>query len=105
VPFNQLQITGQLREYVELPGASHHVLALWASGGASLGDDLQYGSFRLGGSYGDSPFYQLPEDWRPLRGFPPAVDGGDSTTCSAPSSARRCGSSTGARASCPRPCS
>ncbi|MBK9364996.1 MAG: PD40 domain-containing protein [Deltaproteobacteria bacterium] len=78
VPFNQLQITGQLREYVELPGASHHVLALWASGGASIGDDLQYGSFRLGGSYGESPFYQLPEDWRPLRGFPPAVDGGDS---------------------------
>lgn len=77
-PFDQLQVTGQLREYLRVPGLPNHVVALWASGGVSLGDNIRGGSFRLGGSYGDSGFYTLPEEWRPLRGFPVAVDQGDS---------------------------
>ena len=33
---------------------------------------------RLGGSFGESAYYTLPEEWRALRGFPTAVVYGDS---------------------------
>jgi len=70
VGFNQLQLTGELREYVSLPWFYNHVLALRASGGASLGDALNFGSFRLGGTFGESGLAVLPSDYRALRGFP-----------------------------------
>ncbi|MCB9758645.1 MAG: PD40 domain-containing protein [Alphaproteobacteria bacterium] len=77
VPFNQLQLNGEIREYVTNPWVPNHVLALRAAGGVSFGDNLRYGSFRLGGNWGESPYLALPDEWRPLRGFPSAASSGD----------------------------
>ncbi len=76
-PFQQLQLTAELREYLSLPWFPNHVLALRAAGGASAGDRLRYGSFRLGGNFGESGFYALPDEYRPLRGFGFASASGD----------------------------
>lgn len=77
VPFNQFKILGEARRYLTNPLLPNHVLALRLAGGFSLGDNIQFGQFRLGGSYGESPFYQLPEEWRPLRGFAVGSASGD----------------------------
>ncbi len=69
VSFNQLQVTGEIREYISVPWFYNHVLALKAAGGASFGDQLNYGSFRLGGTYGESGLTVLPSEYRALRGF------------------------------------
>jgi len=76
-PFGQLQVTGEWREYRSLPWLHNHVLALKAAGGASFGDSQRYGSYRLGGSHGESAYYTLPDEWRSLRGFPVAAVYGD----------------------------
>jgi len=75
--FDQLQITSEIREYLKLPFASNHVLALRAAGGASFGDRLKYGSFRLGGNYGESGYYALPDEYISLRGWKVASVSGD----------------------------
>ncbi|MBN1334508.1 MAG: PD40 domain-containing protein [Deltaproteobacteria bacterium] len=77
VPFDQVQVTSEWREYTSLPWAANHVLALRAAAGVSLGDGLRYGSFRLGGSYGEGALYALPDEYRALRGFPVASVYGD----------------------------
>lgn len=76
-PFNRLQVTGEVREYVALPWAANHVLGLRAAGGVSVGDQLNFGSFILGGSFGESPWVQTPGEWQPLRGHPVGADRGD----------------------------
>jgi hypothetical protein len=38
---------------------------------------MRYGSFRLGGSWGESAYYTLPDEVRSLRGFPFASAYGD----------------------------
>ncbi len=76
-PFNRLQLTGEVREYLALPWAENHVLGLRAAGGVSVGDQLNYGSFILGGSFGESPWVQTPAEWQPLRGHPVGADRGD----------------------------
>jgi hypothetical protein len=63
-------LTAEIREFITNPWIPNHVLALRVAGGASAGDRLRYGSFRLGGSFGESGFYVLPDEYRPLRGFP-----------------------------------
>lgn len=78
VGFTQLQVTAEWREYTSLPWAGNHVLATKLAGGLSAGDENRYGSFRLGGSFGESAYYTLPDEWRALRGFPTAVVYGDS---------------------------
>jgi hypothetical protein len=76
-PFDQVQITSEWREYPSLPWAANHVLALRVAAGVSLGDGLRYGSFRLGGSYGEGSIYALPDEYRAMRGFPVASVYGD----------------------------
>lgn len=75
--FDQLQLTGEWREYRTLPWAHNHVLAARLALGGTLGDSQAYGSFRLGGDFGESAYYTLPDEWKPLRGFPTATVYGD----------------------------
>jgi hypothetical protein len=76
-PFDQVQLSAEWREYSTLPWLANHVLATRAAVGMSMGDNLRYGSFRLGGSYGEGAAYMLPEEYRSLRGFPVAAAYGD----------------------------
>jgi hypothetical protein len=76
--FTRLQLTGEWKEYRSLPWADNHVAAFRVAGGASFGDALSQGSFRLGGSIGDSSAYTLPTEYRTLRGFPFGSAFGDS---------------------------
>lgn len=78
VGFTQLQVTADWREYRTLPWAHNHVLAMKLAGGVSAGDENRYGSFRLGGAFGESAYYTLPDEWRALRGFPAATVSGES---------------------------
>ncbi len=75
--FTRLQVTSEWREYRTAPWAENHVFATRLAGGASFGDQLTQGSFRLGGNYGESSAYTLPSEFRPLRGFPYATVYGD----------------------------
>ena len=75
--FNRLQISGEVREFVALPWAHNHVLAMRGAAGISFGDQLNYGAFRLGGNYGESGYYRLPDEWKSLRGYPVATVGGN----------------------------
>ena len=60
-----------------LPWGNSHVLATKLALGASTGDTQRYGSFRLGGSFGESGYYTLPDELRALRGFDIAAVSGD----------------------------
>ncbi len=77
VGFTQFQATAEWREYTSVGWADNHVVATKLAGGATLGDERSLGSYRLGGSFGESGYYTLPDEWRALRGFPPAVVFGD----------------------------
>jgi len=76
-PFDQVQLSAEAREYIAVPWFANHVFAVRGAGGVSFGDSIRYGNYRLGGSYGDSPFYYLPDEYRPLRGFPFSAKSGD----------------------------
>jgi hypothetical protein len=76
-PFDQAQISAEWREYTSMPWLGNHVLASKLAIGLSSGDNLRYGSFRLGGSYGEGSVYMLPEEYRSLRGFPVGASYGD----------------------------
>ena len=76
-PFTRLQATAEWRQYETAPWAENHVIAWKLAGGASVGDQLRYGSFRLGGDFGESSALSLPDEWRALRGFPAATVSGD----------------------------
>ncbi|MEL6344022.1 MAG: hypothetical protein AAFV53_12960 [Myxococcota bacterium] len=81
-PFSQVLLTAEWREYRTVPwpetwGLFNHVLAFRVAGGASAGDNLRQGNFRLGGSFGDGANTTLPDELRSVRGFPIAVSGGD----------------------------
>ncbi len=76
-PFDQLQLTAEWNEYQSLPWADNHVLATRLAVGSTFGDSERYGSFRLGGDFGESAYYTLPDEWKPLRGFPTATVYGD----------------------------
>ncbi|MFT5686705.1 MAG: hypothetical protein ACI8RZ_007661, partial [Myxococcota bacterium] len=81
--FTQLQLSGEWREYMTVPWpddwlrARNHVFAFKVAGGATAGDSQRYGSYRLGGSFGDSAYNTLPDEWRALRGFPSATASGN----------------------------
>lgn len=77
IPFTRVQMTAEWREYRALPWADNHVLAFKLASGLSAGDTQRYGSYRLGGSFGESGYYTLPDEWRALRGFDPASISGD----------------------------
>ncbi|MGC6508608.1 MAG: hypothetical protein ACON4U_09345 [Myxococcota bacterium] len=76
VPFSQLKFTADWREYRSLPWFKNHVFAFKLATGLSAGDSQRYGNFRLGGSFGDSGYFTLPDEWRSLRGYFPATDSG-----------------------------
>jgi len=86
-PFDQLQVTAEWKEFIgqdegtdklRLPWwPANHVLAVRLAGGVSFGDRLRYGSFRLGGNYGISSYYRLPDEYESLRGFPVSAVAGD----------------------------
>ena len=46
--------------------------------GISVGDSQRYGTYRLGGSFGESGYNTLPSEWRALRGYSPAQRSGNS---------------------------
>ena len=77
ISFTRVQLTAEWREYTGLPWGDNHVLATKMAVGFSAGDTQRYGSFRLGGSFGESGYYTLPDEWRALRGFDPASVSGD----------------------------
>ena len=76
--FTELQATAEWREYVSMPWLNNHVLAWKLAVGASVGDAQRYGAFRLGGDFGESGYFTLPDEWRALRGFPSATVDGNS---------------------------
>ena len=76
-PFTQVQLSADWREYQTLPWAHNHVLATKVAAGISGGDQQRYGSYRLGGDFGESSYYTLPDEWRALRGFEPGTVYGD----------------------------
>ena len=77
VRFNRFQLSGEVREYKSMPWSDNHVLAMRGAAGVSFGDQLRYGAFRLGGNYGESGYYRLPDEWKSLRGYPVATAGGN----------------------------
>ncbi|MEC7985146.1 MAG: hypothetical protein VX278_08275 [Myxococcota bacterium] len=77
-PFSQLQLTAEWREYRTVPWAHNHVLALKLAGGIGAGSIQRYGAYRLGGSFGESGYYTLPDEWRALRGYTSASRSGNS---------------------------
>ena len=77
-PFSQFQITAEWREYKTLPWANNHVLAFKGAAGVGAGSVQRYGSYRLGGSFGESGYYTLPDEWRALRGYTSASRSGNS---------------------------
>ena len=75
--FTQIQFGGEWREYVSVPWFDDHVVAAKLAGGGSIGDQTRYGSYRLGGNFGEGGLYSLPEEYRALRGFSIASAYGD----------------------------
>jgi sugar lactone lactonase YvrE len=75
--FDQVQLTGEWREYVTAPWAPNHVIAWKASGGLSMGSTFRYGSFRLGGTFSENGVTVIPAEWRALRGYSPSTRDGE----------------------------
>jgi Tol biopolymer transport system component len=76
-PLTQIQLTGDLREYVVNPWVPNHVIAVQAGTGIAVGGTQYLGSYQLGGSFGDNAFYVTPDEFRMLRGYPFGYDAGD----------------------------
>lgn len=66
----QIVVSGDVRKYILMPYARHHVIALRAAGGAAFGDKLLQGNFVLGGSLGESVFSGSSTRLFTLRGLP-----------------------------------
>jgi len=54
---------------LSVPWFDDHVIATKLAGGGSIGDQTRYGSYRLGGNFGEGGLYTLPDEYRALRGF------------------------------------
>jgi len=66
----QQLVWGDVRAYLPIPIAPHHILALRAAGGDSFGDVFIQGNYSLGGSAGESPFRSVTSRLFTLRGLP-----------------------------------
>jgi hypothetical protein len=77
IPFSQFQFGGNYRKYLTVPWFDDHVVATSLAAGGTIGDRTRYGSYRLGGNFGQGGIYSLPEEYRSLRGFRPAAVYGD----------------------------
>jgi hypothetical protein len=76
-PLHRLIVTAEGRGYLPMPWRGNHVLALRAVVGVTLCTQVPQRTFRLGGSYGDSPYLSLPDRYYPLRGYPSSALRGD----------------------------
>jgi hypothetical protein len=76
-PLAQYTATVDLREYVVMPWSANHVLAARGGVGATFGATDYLGYYQLGGAFGDSTSYVVPDEFRLLRGYPLAADSGD----------------------------
>jgi hypothetical protein len=76
-PLTQVQVTSEVREYWENPWIPNHVLALRLAAGLTIGRSEYFGSYLLGGNYGDSAYYAIPDENRMLRGHETGSDAGD----------------------------
>lgn len=76
-PLHRLVLSAEARGYLSLPWPGNHVLAARVVAGGTVGDKVPQGTFRLGGSYGDSPYLSLPDRFYALRGYPAASQRGD----------------------------
>lgn len=77
-PFTQVQLTGDVAEYVVNPLIPNHVLAMRAGAGATFGGSQVLGNYyQLGGSFGDGGVTVTPDEFRMLRGYPFGSDFGD----------------------------
>ncbi|MGC6492617.1 MAG: BamA/TamA family outer membrane protein [Myxococcota bacterium] len=73
----QVQLTAELREYVVMPWAKNHVLALRGATGLAFGSQRFVGNYSLGGVIGDGAFYVTPAEYRMIRGYRIGADTGD----------------------------
>ncbi len=76
-PLRAFQLTADAREYVVMPWARNHVLAMRGAAGVTLGADRYLGLYQLGGSFGDGAFYVTPESSLMLRGYDLGASVGD----------------------------
>lgn len=76
-PLHRAVIGAELRGYLPLPWPGSHVLAARFVAGLTLGTKVPQRTFRLGGSFGDSPYLSLPDRFYALRGYPTASLRGD----------------------------
>jgi len=77
-PFTQVQLTGEMREYLVNPWVPNHVLAMRGGAGVTFGGaDIIGNYYQLGGSFGDGAFSVTPDESRMLRGYPLGSDFGD----------------------------
>ncbi len=70
-------IEADLREYIPIPWAKHHVFALRAAGGYNFGDKIFQGVFRLGSSVGEGVLTEYTPRLYPLRGLPQITFAGE----------------------------
>ena len=73
----EIAIRGDLRFYLEMPWADHHVLAVRVAAGWVWGDQQQFGAYRLGGPFGEGPGVSYSSRLFPLRGLARITYGGD----------------------------
>lgn len=66
----QMILSLDARQYVEMPWNHKHVLAFRQAGGIALGDTLTQGTFAIGGSLGESPIVAASTRVFTLRGLP-----------------------------------
>ena len=76
-PLHRAIVTAEGRGYLPMPWRGNHVLAVRGVAGATLGTQIPQRTFRLGGSYGDSPYLSLPDRYYALRGYPTSALRGD----------------------------
>ncbi len=70
-------VHADLRGYLEMPWADHHVLAVRVGAGTVWGDQQQFGAYRLGGPFGEGPGAGYSTRLFPLRGLSGVTYGGD----------------------------
>lgn len=70
-------LRGDLRYYLEMPWADHHVLGVRAAMGWVWGDQQQFGAYRLGGPFGEGVGANYSSRLFPLRGLAGITFGGD----------------------------
>lgn len=75
---NEERVTyADLRYYLEMPWSNHHVLGFRVAGGWVWGDVQQFGTYRLGGPFGEGTGAGYSSRLFPMRGLAGITFGGD----------------------------